>query len=247
MVRSWSLIVWVLVTTGCGSGEGSSEPTGGGGTARGGATPAASGGVLVSGGGTARGGYGGLAGGNMKGGGPSSSGGSGVSASGGQDRGGSGAGELPACVARDDPAAPYVHITWTSEEAQPPLGGVLESGTYFLTSFAYHGGSYEEGYCILALRHEVLRIDAASATEGTLHTTEGSVFEDGSGRLQYKQEVAYATQGTSLTGRYTCWEPHTYVESYTATPNQIRFNRGPFNPTDCHKGVTLVLTYDKQP
>ncbi len=243
--KAW--VVGVLVSVGCGS-NGAPESTGVGGAAQGGAIAATSGGAIVGSGGVAsRGGFGGLAGAGASGGGAGGSG-AGGTASGGQSTGGApGAGGLPACVARDDVAAPFVAFTWTSEEAQPPMGGVIESGTYFLTSLVYHGGTYEPGFCILSLRHEVLRIDATSATEGTLHSTEVVMYDDGSGRNEYKQGAAFTTEGTSLMGRYTCWEPYTYVQPYTASPGQLRFIRGPFDPTNCHHGVTLVLTYDKQP
>jgi hypothetical protein len=69
---------------------------------------------------------------------------------------------------------------------------------------------------------------------------------DGTGRNQYPSESGYKINGATLVCSRTCSSPSDFSERYTASNQQILFIRGPFDGS-CDKGVTLVLTYDKQP
>ena len=237
-----------LAAVGCGS-SGSPAAGGSGGSAQGGiagqgspssnanagapSAGASSGSTGIGGsGGLAEGGHGGTGGG----------GGSAGNASGG----GAGSGGLPACVGNDDTSAPFVDFARTADPAPAAMGGPITSGTYFLTGLTYHGGMQVTGECALSQTHEVLRVTATTSKDGTMLSTERDQFADGSGKFGNAQAFAYQAQGTSLLIDYTCWEPDEYSQPYTATTNQLLFMRGPFDGP-CDKGVTLVLTYDKQP
>ena len=252
---------FVVVTVACGSSDSEHSNGGTGGATRGG-TPSvsfggepASAGGSTSAGGTADAGGAGLGGSSSGWGGNAGTGANGGKNSGGHANGGRSSGgmtgtggqSLPACVRMDDPDAPFVKFQRILDPAEPPTAGTIVSGTYFLSGFAYYGGTQQEGRCYRLMYKEILRFDATSATEGTFHSTDASMYEDGSGLLEHAQSHAYHLEGTALKGTYTCWEPYPFSEQYSATPTQIRFNRGPFSPNDCDKDVTLVLTYDLQP
>ena len=78
-----------------------------------------------------------------------------------------------------------------------------------------------------------------------MHSTLVFRYADGSGRSVHPSETTYKTEGTRLSGRWTCSGQYEYGETYSATSNQILFIRGP-GDTSCDTGVTLVATYDKQ-
>jgi hypothetical protein len=236
-------MVALLFVVGCGSGAnhtgadgGSGGRDDGDGAGLGGRGGAPAGGASGSGG-SAGAGLGGIAGGT-----------GGRGGSGGHNAvgGASGAGGLPACVAMNDDRAPFLDYQRTSAAAAPAMGGPISGGTYFLTNVTYHGGTQVPTPCTLSQIHEVLRFNATSDTTGTMSSTLVFQYSDGSGRSQHVIETSYTATGTTLTGRYTCWQPYDYSETYTATANQILFIRGPLD-TSCDNQVVLVLTYDKQP
>ena len=158
----------------------------------------------------------------------------------------SGTGGRPECVLKDDTTAPFVDYQRASEPAPAPMGGVIAGGTYFLTDLTYHGGTQIPTECAMSQVHEVLRFMASSETEGTMHSSLVMKFSDGSGRNQYPSESTYRIDGSFLRCSRTCSSPSDFSERFTATGQQILFIRGPFDGS-CDKGVTLVLTYDKQP
>jgi hypothetical protein len=157
-----------------------------------------------------------------------------------------GTGGRPDCVLKDDPTAPFVDYQRTSEPAPAAVGGVITGGTYFLTDLTYHGGTQVPTECAMNQVHEVRRFTATSDTEGIMHSSMLTKFSDGSGRNQYPSESTYRVDGSLLRCSHTCSSPSDFTEKFTATSQRILFIRGPFDGS-CDKGVTLVLTYDKQP
>jgi hypothetical protein len=153
---------------------------------------------------------------------------------------------LPACVGDDDASAPFIDFLHSADATPLPMGGVLASGKYFLTALTYYGGTPVKTDCIFEPTHEVLRVTASSTTAGSMLSTELHRFSDGTGEFSNVQSYSYAVQGTALLLDYTCWEPDEYSQPYTATSTRIQQIRGPFD-SGCDDGVTLVLTYDKQP
>lgn len=251
----------MLALFGCGSSEGSRGAGGSGGAAQGSSAGQGGSGGFAGGssnGGLSNGGVssGGLSNGGVSNGGVSNGGGSasgglsgrggGAGASVGGNAGSGGGGGLPACVGNDDPSAPFVDFVRTAAPAPTPAGGAIASGTYFLTGMTYYGGTQVKTDCILEPMHEVLRVTATTGTAGEMLSTERHQFADGSGQFGNAQSFSYETQGTSLLIDYTCWEPDEYSQPYSATSSQLLFIRGPFDGS-CDTGVTLVLTYDKQP
>ena len=243
--------VVLLAAVGCGSSEGSLDGGGGGSTQGNAAGQGGSGGLAgrAPSGGTSSGGAasgGASSGGASAGGGHSGRGGTAGSGVGGNAGGSAGSGGLPACVGNDDPSAPFVDFVRNADPAPPALGGPIASGIYFLTGLTYYGGVQVKSDCLLEPTHEVLRVTASSETEGDMLSTEQHQFADGSGQFGNVQSFSYKAQGTSLLIDYTCWEPDEYSQPYSATSSQLRFIRGPFD-SPCDTGVTLVLTYAKQP
>jgi hypothetical protein len=158
----------------------------------------------------------------------------------------SGTGGAPACVAKDDPNAPFVSFQRAADPAPVATGGPIAGGTYFLTALTYHGGKQVQTPCELSQVHEVLRFSTTSDTEGIMNSTLVTMYSDGTGRTVYPSEIAYQSKGTLLSGRWTCSGQYDYGQIYSATSTRVLFIRGPAD-TDCDTGVTLVETYDKQP
>jgi hypothetical protein len=146
----------------------------------------------------------------------------------------------------DDASAPFVPYMRTPDPAPAATGGPIAGGTYFLTALTYHGGMMVATPCTTSLVREILRFTAASATQGTLHDSLIFGYSDGSVSSRHPTEATYRTDGTTLMGTSICGSPGTSRETYSATDTQLRFIRGPFD-TACDKGVTLELTFEKQP
>jgi hypothetical protein len=186
-------------------------------------------------------------------GGATSGGSAGASGSGGKGgaggaagKGGGGAGGLPACVVMDDESAPFISYEYTEDAAPAAMGGDIAAGTYFLTKLTYHGGTPIKRPCLLSQVREVLRFSATSATTGTLHETTVFQYEDGSGTSRHPSETVYEVAENSLKQRLICSSGEQWAQAFSATSDQFRFIRGPFSST-CDEGVTLVLTYQRQP
>ena len=122
------------------------------------------------------------------------------------------------------------------------MGGTIAGGTYFLTDFAYHGGTPTTNMtCDSSTISVVLEVTALSDSAGTMRSTE----LQGPGGSPYSRGWTYQTNGTTAyTYTSTCGLSGTFSLSYTATPNQYLY----FSPGDtlCWDDTTIVWTYTKQ-
>jgi hypothetical protein len=99
-----------------------------------------------------------------------------------------------ACIAKDDPSAPFVAYQRIPEPETAATGGPIAAGTYFLTALAYHGGKQVATPCTMSQVHEVLRFTTTSDTEGLMHSTLVFMYADGSGRSVHPLVATYDKQ-----------------------------------------------------
>ena len=168
------------------------------------------------GGGSGTGGSGGGGGGGTSGGGGASGGGGGATGgTAGTGTGGTG-GALDDCTHFANPA-PLIQSALSSAPAPTPMGGDIQSGTYYLTSSTYHQTT---GACQLHSFRGTLFVDRTSSTEGTSRES----FDVADPANNYRSRFRYTTSGTlqRLNPMAPCL-PNSISRSYTATATTLAF------------------------
>jgi hypothetical protein len=206
MRRAWLLLAAILTFGACSSGGGGAD--GGG-----------------------RGGVGGGAG--QGGGSAGTQGGAGTSGGGGGAGGTAGTGPPIDCTQFANPA-PMISQTLSGDAPPITMGGTIETGTYYLTSYTFHQST---GACPLRPYRSTLFVEATSSTAGTLR----EVYDIPNATYWFWYTYTTNTTQMLLNPLPTCPLSTTSIRTYTATPAMLTFVQG--GPPPCGNEVRV---YTKQ-
>ncbi len=137
-----------------------------------------------------------------------------------------------ACNDLEDYAPVVSRKLVASAPPSSPAGGVIASGTYYVTSSIVYGAT---GTCTVpTVTSETVVIAACSSTSGRFE----ALAQFGTGEV-FRQSSSYATDGTALTITYTCPALGPATGAFTATSQELT----EYVPA-C--GGTWVVTFTRQ-
>ena len=112
--------------------------------------------------------------------------------------------------------APLIQSALSSAPAPTPMGGDIQSGTYYLTSLTYHQTT---GACTLYSYRGTLFVDRTSSTEGTSREAFDVVDPTSSARRWF----GYTTSGTLQRLWTSPCLTNSISRMYTATATTLAF------------------------